>query len=91
MKHHISPGLQAGLLNQPEKVDEFDYPPRVSEAINFIDSETAAYERKERQAERERRQSACPHEHVESVSTATMEDCTGAIAWCTDCGAERAA
>lgn len=88
---NISEGLQAGLLNQPDAVDEFAYPPRVREALDFIDRETAAYERRERRAELERRQAACSHENTTSVSAATMEDCTGALSWCTDCGAKQAA
>jgi hypothetical protein len=71
-------------------IDEFQYPPRVQEALDFLESETAAYERKERQAERSRRQAACPHENIDSVSAATMEDFTAVLSWCTDCGAKQA-
>jgi hypothetical protein len=71
-------------------VDEFAYPPRVQEALEFIESETAAYERKERQAERARRQAACPHENIDVISTATFADFASTISWCTDCGAKQA-
>jgi hypothetical protein len=70
-------------------VDEFAYPPRVQEALEFIERETAAYERKELQAERARRQAACPHANIESVSVATMEDFTAVLSWCADCGAKQ--
>lgn len=91
MNGRQAPGLEACCLNSRRATDEFDYPPRVREALDFIERETAAYKRKERQAEIARRQAACPHEHVDSVPTATMEDFTGALCWCTDCGAAQAA
>jgi regulator of protease activity HflC (stomatin/prohibitin superfamily) len=72
-------------------VDEFAYPPRVQEAIDLVNAATKDYERRERQAERERRQAACPHENIDSVSAATMEDFTATLSWCADCGAKQAA
>lgn len=81
-----SEGIDACRLNPRPKVDEFTYPPRVHEALAFIERETAAYARKERQAERERRQAACPHEHTTTVRAATMEDPTLTMTWCDDCG-----
>jgi hypothetical protein len=72
-------------------VDEFAYPPRVQEALELVEHATKEYERRERQAERARRQAVCPHENIDTVSAATMEDFTATLSWCTDCGAKQAA
>jgi hypothetical protein len=59
---------------------EFAYPPWVQEALDFIERETAAYERRERQA-------ACRHENIKRVEDTAYDDPRPHFeTWCTDCG-----
>lgn len=77
--------LQRGVP-PPGEIDEFSYSPRVREAMAFIERETAAYARKERQAERDQRQASCLHQNITTVGAATMEDPTLTQSWCNECG-----
>lgn len=56
------------------------YPPRVQEALDLVERETAAYEQRERQA-------ACAHEKIHAAEERTMGDPVATVmSWCGACG-----
>jgi hypothetical protein len=65
----------------PEKpaVDEFSYPPRVQEALDFIERETKAYNRREIEA-------ACNHRGVREIPEGTVELPWQVVYLCDWCG-----
>lgn len=60
-------------------VNEFEYPPRVQEALDFIERESKEYIRRERQAR-------CGHRRRERIDDATVDNPLRYIMKCLACG-----